>query len=489
MKTLINLLFLFSSLLLNAQGIINNGAKIIVNSNNYLKINGAAGNYKNQYAYSNNGRIITNGTLSLQGNWINNTSVPLNLLSTNGTIVFNGSTLQSINGASSTYFKNISIDNSSGIFLNSNISVSNNLKMLKGNFDLRNYVINLGTTGNILNEYENSRIKASDGKYEGAGTGSVIIIKNITSGAYTNFAGLGIDIISNFDLGNVTIERKHTVTNYKGVQSISRSFNFITNNDNSINATIRMYYFDNEINGQNEKEFVFWNSQDGGENWVVENPTTIDIKNNYIEKTGITSLTRFTIGAPFAEGFLPIDLISFEGKCDNNVIAIKWATASESNNDFFTVERSADAINYTPIAIVKGGGNSNTTLKYEIFDKNPLSTENFYRLKQTDFDGNYKYFAVKSFDCIETTEPEIILSCYPNPFNDIVNFNVNNLDENSMQIKITDVLGREVSNKKLNDLNENSLEVKMDLSKLKSGAYYYTFTSGSFIKSGKIIKN
>ncbi|HTA82829.1 MAG TPA: T9SS type A sorting domain-containing protein, partial [Bacteroidia bacterium] len=84
---------------------------------------------------------------------------------------------------------------------------------------------------------------------------------------------------------------------------------------------------------------------------------------------------------------LPIELVSFTVECNNYVAMLKWTTATETNNDYFTLERTQDGINYEAIATVKGAGNSSTPLNYTAIDESPLAGISYYRISQTDFDG------------------------------------------------------------------------------------------------------
>lgn len=89
---------------------------------------------------------------------------------------------------------------------------------------------------------------------------------------------------------------------------------------------------------------------------------------------------------------LPIILISFTGKSlTNTTNLLEWTTSTEINNDYFTLERSSDAQNFSAIGIVNGAGNSNISLNYNFIDETPLQGVNYYRLKQTDFNGEYSY--------------------------------------------------------------------------------------------------
>jgi hypothetical protein len=100
---------------------------------------------------------------------------------------------------------------------------------------------------------------------------------------------------------------------------------------------------------------------------------------------------------------LPVELVSFEAKCLNAEMNLYWTTASETNNELFTVERSGDGYDFMPIATVKGALNSNNFISYSIKDLNPLSGINYYRLKQTDTDGAFEYSEIISQQACKTS--------------------------------------------------------------------------------------
>jgi len=88
---------------------------------------------------------------------------------------------------------------------------------------------------------------------------------------------------------------------------------------------------------------------------------------------------------------LPIELLNFKGITNNNSNILFWFTSTEINNDYFTVEKSMDAIYFIEIGTIQGAGNSNSVLEYQFIDDNLTEPVNYYRLKQTDFDGKYTY--------------------------------------------------------------------------------------------------
>lgn len=89
---------------------------------------------------------------------------------------------------------------------------------------------------------------------------------------------------------------------------------------------------------------------------------------------------------------LPIELLSFSVNAGTESVLVSWETATETNNDFFTIERSTDVQNWEILGYVDGAGNSNRPLSYSFTDSRPLDGISYYRLKQTDYDGQYEYF-------------------------------------------------------------------------------------------------
>ncbi|HRH69691.1 MAG TPA: T9SS type A sorting domain-containing protein [Flavobacteriales bacterium] len=102
--------------------------------------------------------------------------------------------------------------------------------------------------------------------------------------------------------------------------------------------------------------------------------------------TGFWTLASISLDNP-----LPIELISFDARADGDQVRLDWITASERDNDFFTVERSANGIDFSEVLRVDGAGNSTTTLVYQDYDHWPLPGTSYYRLRQTDLDGTFSY--------------------------------------------------------------------------------------------------
>lgn len=101
----------------------------------------------------------------------------------------------------------------------------------------------------------------------------------------------------------------------------------------------------------------------------------------------------FAIGE---NGSLPVRFKEFDIKNNKKENILSFSTASETNNDYFTIERSGDGRSFESIGEIKGASNSNQELSYEFVDESPLAGINYYRIKQTDFDGAYSYTEIRS---------------------------------------------------------------------------------------------
>ena len=121
---------------------------------------------------------------------------------------------------------------------------------------------------------------------------------------------------------------------------------------------------------------------------------------------------RFTVGSTnILTTPLPVELLSFDVNYVSPVVEANWSTASELNNDFFTLERSADGKEFEFVLQIDGAGTTSQKQTYQAFDPSPLQGLSYYRLKQTDFDGTINYSRIKM------VEVGYSLSVYPNPGN------------------------------------------------------------------------
>jgi hypothetical protein len=169
---------------------------------------------------------------------------------------------------------------------------------------------------------------------------------------------------------------------------------------------------------------------------------------------------------------LPIELVDFSARYFDKDVQLYWSTASETNNAFFTIERSADAEQWIELKSLEGAGNSTEFISYHSTDTKPIHGVSWYRLKQTDFDGNFKYSKIISV--FDNEYPEIKI--YPNPASK--NLIIESTNDSELKWKICNMLGKEIP---LPVIIISGKE-NVDISSLPSGIYFVYIIQEETIK-------
>ncbi|MEX2379711.1 MAG: T9SS type A sorting domain-containing protein, partial [Vicingaceae bacterium] len=178
-------------------------------------------------------------------------------------------------------------------------------------------------------------------------------------------------------------------------------------------------------------------------------------------------------------GPLPVELDYFNVIPTKNTVYISWRTLTEVNNKIFEVERSKDGVHWETILNQKGAGNSNIPKIYKDVDHFPLSGTSYYRLRQTDFDGQTKRYGMLA---IEINADKEKISVFPNPTTDRIT--LKNLNEQA------EICLKNMDGKKLNiDFQKNGSYKTADLSSLKAGIYLVEVRTNENIQLIRLIKN
>ncbi len=172
---------------------------------------------------------------------------------------------------------------------------------------------------------------------------------------------------------------------------------------------------------------------------------------------------------------LPVEWFSFTGRNEGDQNILEWTTASEINNDHFSVERSDEGHNFEKIGNVRGIVNTNEKQNYSFIDTNPFSGINYYRLKQTDYNSKFTYSKIISINNQQINKS--VISIYPNPSDG--EFTVSGL-LHPVIIKIYNILGQEVYSigMDLHNYNRQSVSLgesesfKLNLNSLPAGMYF-----------------
>lgn len=188
---------------------------------------------------------------------------------------------------------------------------------------------------------------------------------------------------------------------------------------------------------------------------------------------------------------LPIELVSFSAILfENTRIKISWTTATETNNDYFTVERSRNGASFEAVARVEGSGTSTSQKSYSAIDSDPLEGTSYYRLKQTDNNGNSEAFNLVAVE-FKRTASGCVLKVYPNPCMGLCNVELaecNNEESSEIEVELIDAAGNKVYSHIPERDSRGSFSLSIDTkNNLKPGVYIVRGYSKSEQYNKKVI--
>jgi hypothetical protein len=202
-----------------------------------------------------------------------------------------------------------------------------------------------------------------------------------------------------------------------------------------------------------------------------------------IESNTVTGFSWFNIGSP-NNNALPVELLNFNGTCNEGMVNLAWQTASEFNSSHFDVEKSTDGETWRVVATIPSAGTSNELLTYQTVDNNGTNGSNYYRLRQVDIDGKEKLYDPINVSCVETTAG--YFTSYPNPSGSDFQVVVNDKEiQGACTLHIVDAQGKVI--------DQRTIEVKDGINmfvinqQLTPGIYFLNITNG--IKTTEVIRH
>lgn len=211
---------------------------------------------------------------------------------------------------------------------------------------------------------------------------------------------------ANFIISNNTLSKSTTVIHFTPNCFISRVYQFNDNTNPFIGSVQINYIYGAELNGipENLQTFSIYN----GSNWVPFSATTWDAVKNFVLTDWVSSVpNQLTLACQLTP--LPLTWLSFTATKQNQTALLPWAATQEQNTRNFSVQHSANGINWVGISLLMATGNS--TSKYSFVHSNPITGINYYRILQTDIDNKntYGYIAIRTLKFTKTDEPFIII--------------------------------------------------------------------------------
>jgi hypothetical protein len=192
----------------------------------------------------------------------------------------------------------------------------------------------------------------------------------------------------------------------------------------------------------------------------------------------LNSLTPLTLGSNTIANPLPIELISFSAEPEDHHVNLSWQTATETNNDYFTIERSRDGSALESIDTIDGAGNSTNVLHYSVTDRMPYNNVSYYRLKQVDFNGHFSY---SDWKMVQMETPSTI-KVYPNPSSGNVSIDLTGEIDALWTMTIMDLSGKVVAAQSGTATDFQSVDLL-----LPAGSYVLKMLSGEVNYSQPLI--
>lgn len=184
---------------------------------------------------------------------------------------------------------------------------------------------------------------------------------------------------------------------------------------------------------------------------------------------------------------LPVELVSFSSAVTGNNVKLNWSTSSENNNSGFEIQRSIVNGQWSIVSFLKSTGNSNTLQYYSYEDRN-LSTGKYnFRLKQTDLNGNFRYYDLQNEVVISNPEKFSLGQNYPNPFNPSTVISYKLAASSYVSLKVYDISGKEIMNLINESKEAGRYEVTFDGSNFASGQYFYKIEAGNYSEVKKML--
>lgn len=456
----------------------------ILSSGTYMPVIDAANAVCDTMIIYSGSTVTTSGSFNLDvyGSWINNGGT---FTANSGTVSFKGTEAIYIGGTDSTTFNSITVNltgttGNDSILLKQPTTMTGLLTLTDGRINTTTTnILNLTSTASSIGGNDTLTISFVDGPMTKAGTTAF----TFPVGDGTLYA----PIATGTPTSSTTFRAQYFETAYTNTTSMASSptpvlggvslteYWQLDRTAGSGDATVRLYW-DNTNNGSSisscpDLRVGYYNGSD----WTnpsdsctvlgtgCPSPTgagTIETDNN------LTSFGTFTFGTLGAAP-LPVKLIAFNGKCKEKDVVLKWTTASELNNDYFTLERGTNGTDVKPIATIKGSGTSNQLLNYQFIDTRAIGENKpeavlFYRLKQTDFDGKFEYSNFITVKNCNDNPQEIVL--YPNVSSGTVQLNNHEI---VTSIEVYNSLGGLVY---ASEISNPKAEIFLDL---PIGMYYY----------------
>lgn len=373
-------------------------------------------------------------------------------------------------------YNNLTIDGSGSKVLQANTNVSGVLYMNAGYISLGNFNLTLGNSASINGSSSSYILTDGSGALvqnnigTGGKTGSVSFPVGLSTTSYTPVSVTNVGTSDNFSVricSGIYEEGGCATGTAATSQVVDRTWFISEAVAGGSDVTLNFQWNSgNELTGFNRTDVNIIHHD--GAMWGVIGSAAASGSDPYnVSVSGVNSFSPF--GIEGGDSPLPVELTYFDAQLANDKVKLLWETASELNNDFFTIEKSSDLTHFYEVDIIQGKGTTNEKSEYLTFDHNPWAGTSYYRLKQTDYDGTTNYSRLVKVDYDRKSERSLKLFPVPSDGRGITLSIMDVPDIESASLSITDLQGRTVYQ---NVVNTQSPEIRLDFQrKLSRGVY------------------
>ncbi len=479
------------------------GTNCTVTLNNDIDVGGNLTTSSNTSILNTNSRYI-----SVAGNVSLSSPATYSNIGT-GTLEFNGTALQTYTTGSDLTLNNVVVNNSGA-----GVSLSNNL--ITGNSGILTFNNGIVTTGGFIVRVNNTAPTAVNSgnplsfvngnlrRYFANNTGTYYFPVGVSS-AYRlaelkNNNLVGISYLDAFFTSSFTNSGSLNTaiaqdggTPYSSVAT--EGIWQITPNAAPTGGSYDIKLYIDGFSGLSDNQFAPLKRPDGSllaSAWTAVGGTINaagtpgrTVSGGYAQRSGWTTFSQYSIG--ISNSPLPIELSDFQAYCFKEYTLLKWSTSSETNNDYFTLEKSGDGNIWSAFNIIPGAGNSNTLIHYDGKDYDLPGEDRpvYYRLKQTDYDGQFSISPVISINCYSVTnESNIYISSSSETGDIVVSFA--GAEGNIYMITVVDMLGRKLFNNEVMVTSENH-QYFIEGGMFSSGVYNIVIQSDKTVITKQVV--
>jgi len=444
------------------------------------------------------------GDIELLGDW-NQSSTGADFNPNFRQVSFEGTTSQSITGPDELGFDFVLMDNTSGLILNNDISINAVFNFTNGiispdDVDLdgvEKIIFRAGASvGTVSNNSHYQGIVVKEGS-----TDFTFPIGDTRADGVSFYQPVRIfqlNEIGGFEAQYFAEAHPNSGAFFDGDSNDDQDFQEISNcdywsinqaNGSSANARIGLTYTnDNNSDGDDTNDNCNSITEPATVFIARWNPFALTWEDGILEgsTTGVNEATSDGLILPFLGGYgdftlssgspdfniLPITLLEFDAEAKNDEVHTRWTTLSEQNNAYFTVEKSSNGAEWVKVDKVKGSENSNTPLSYSLIDQRPFTGISYYRLRQTDFDGETTVSDPVAVEIREGIAFGLDQVYYSNEGLNLIYRSA----APYLVVEIYDMIGKQVHEELIENYGSGFSHIRPDLAK---GAYILRLSHGS----------